>query len=164
VAVGDLRVFQNNFVVEASRERVWKFYTNIRHLELITPPEMKLRILSTSDEVIKEGSETWLSAKIIINTKWHSRIKVLEPYRYVDEMVGLKDKKVSFDYWNHEHIFEGDNARTTIIDKIMFQLPFGLLGKCFDRIASAKLQRVFKYREVATERYFIQKIGGTDIW
>jgi hypothetical protein len=33
----NLRTFRQSFVVQSSIERVWHFYTNVKHLEIITP-------------------------------------------------------------------------------------------------------------------------------
>ena len=151
-----MKSFTHRFEVEASLDKVWDFYTNIRHLEMITPPEMQLNILSTTDERIKEGSETWLSGKIILNTKWHSRIVAFQPYRYVDKMIIADTSRPLFNYWNHEHVFEGDDNQTTVIDRIMLQLPFGVFGRCFESYATARLKKVFQYREAATKRYLEQ--------
>lgn len=147
-----VKLFDNRFVVYSGLDKVWAFYTNIRHLEIITPPEMNLRILSTTDEHIKEGSETWLEGKIIFNRQWHSRIVALQPYRYVDEMVVTRNEKPIFKYWRHEHIFEGDKDEATVIDKIMLELPFGLVGRILESYAKKRLHSVFKYREIATKK------------
>jgi ligand-binding SRPBCC domain-containing protein len=59
-------------------DRVWEFYTDIKHLEIITPKELKLKIINATSEKLSQGSEIWLEAKYIIsNTSWHSLIKSL---------------------------------------------------------------------------------------
>jgi ligand-binding SRPBCC domain-containing protein len=151
-----MKSFTHSFGVKASLEKVWEFYTNIRHLEIVTPPGMRLEILSTTDERISEGSETWLSSKILLKTIWHSRIVSLKPYRYVDEMIISDMKKPLFKYWSHEHIFQGDDKHTIVIDNIILQLPFGVCGRLFESFASARLKKIFQYREAATRRYLEQ--------
>jgi ligand-binding SRPBCC domain-containing protein len=151
-----MKSFTHSFEVKAGLDKVWEFYTDVRHLEIITPPEMRLEILSTTDERISEGAETWLSSKILLKTKWHSRIVSLKPYRYVDEMIISDTKNQLFKYWSHEHIFQGDDKHTIVIDNIRLKLPFGVFGRFFERYASAKLKKIFKYREAATRRYLEQ--------
>jgi ligand-binding SRPBCC domain-containing protein len=147
-----MKLFNNKFVVYSDLEKVWAFYTNIRHLEKITPPEMNLSILHTTSEEIKEGSETWIVGKIIFDMQWHSRIVVLEPYRYVDEMFVSGSDKPFFKYWRHEHMFKAGEGQTTVLDRIMLELPFGLAGRIFEGYAIKRLRNVFKYREVATKK------------
>jgi hypothetical protein len=45
-----LRIFRQSFVVQSSIERVWHFYTNVKHLEIITPKQMDLEIIKTTSE------------------------------------------------------------------------------------------------------------------
>ena len=118
---------------------------------------MLLRVLSTSDEIIKEGSEAWLSGKIIFRSKWHSKITSFKPFRYVDEMITSENEKPIFSHWKHEHIFEGDEGQTRVIDNIQFELPLGVIGRIFGQYAKAKLHNLFSYRAVATKRLLEQE-------
>jgi ligand-binding SRPBCC domain-containing protein len=147
-----MKVFNNKFVVYSSLEKVWAFYTNIRHLEKITPPQMNLRILHTTSEEIEEGSETWITGKIIFNMKWHSRIVTLERYRYVDEMFVSGSEKPFFKSWRHEHIFKAGEGQTIVLDLIKLELPFGPAGRIFEGFAIKRLRNLFKYREAATRK------------
>lgn len=53
--------------------------------------------------------------------------EMIPPSFFVDEMVeGL------FKSFRHEHHFKQDGSKTTMIDIIEYQTPFGLLGKLFD--------------------------------
>ena len=147
-----MKLFNNKFVVYSALEKVWAFYTNIRHLEKITPPEMNLRILHTTSEEIKIGAETWITGKIIFNMQWHSRIVALERYRYVDEMFVSGGEKSFFKYWKHEHIFKAGEGQTIVLDMIKLELPFGLAGRIFEGFAIKILRNLFKYRETATRK------------
>ena len=118
---------------------------------------MLLRVLSTSDEIIKEGSEAWITGKIIFRNKWHSRITFFKPFRYVDEMITSENEKPIFSHWKHEHIFEGDERQTRVIDNIQFELPLGVIGRIFRQYAKAKLRNLFNYRATATKRLLEQE-------
>jgi len=103
-----LQAFKHSFVVNSSIDRVWEFYTDIKHLEIITPREMKLKVTNATSQKLSQGSEIWLEGKLVITMRrWHSIIKSLSPYQYVDEMLTGPFKK-----WRHSHIFY---AITTII-------------------------------------------------
>ncbi|HJT09765.1 MAG TPA: SRPBCC family protein [Candidatus Nitrosotalea sp.] len=141
-----MKRFKHFFVVDSDIDTVWKFYTSINHLKLITPKRMKLEILKTTHEFIEEGSEVWLRADLILNSYWHSKITFLKPYEYVDEMISGR-----FKVWKHSHKFERiDNDKTEIIDQIDFQLPYGLLGRLAESYVVYILSKVFEYREQET--------------
>ena len=89
----NLRRFRQSFIVKSSIERVWHFYTNVKHLEIITPKEMDLTIIKTTSQNIVQGHEIWVSSKIFETIKikrtmtWHSKITFLKQYEYIDEML-----------------------------------------------------------------------------
>jgi ligand-binding SRPBCC domain-containing protein len=101
-----LRRFRQSFIVQSSIERVWHFYTDVRHLEIITPKQMDLKIISTTSQNIVQGQEIWVSGKIFEAMKirraftWHSKITFLKEYEYIDEMLEGPFKK-----WRHLHQF-----------------------------------------------------------
>jgi hypothetical protein len=61
-----LRAFKHSFIVNSPIDKVWEFYTDVKHLELITPKEMRLKIINSTSEMLIQGSEIWLEAKLII--------------------------------------------------------------------------------------------------
>jgi ligand-binding SRPBCC domain-containing protein len=149
----NLRRFRQSFIVQSSIERVWHFYTNIKHLEMITPKEMDLKIINTTSQNIVQGHEIWVSGKIFEAMKirrtitWHSKITFLKKYEYIDEMLEGPFKK-----WRHLHEFHNiiGGKQTEIIDEIEFELPYGILGKLFEGYAYKQLQNTFEYRKIAT--------------
>ena len=148
-----MRTFRHSFIVNSSIERVWHFYTDVRHLEIITPKQMDLKIISTTSQNIVQGQEIWVSSKIFEAMKirraltWHSKITFLKEHEYIDEMLEGPFKK-----WRHLHEFHNiiDGKQTKIIDEVEFELPYGILGKLFEGHAHKQLQNVFEYRKTAT--------------
>ena len=131
-------------------DKVWEFYTDVKHLEIVTPKEMKLKIINVSGEKLTQGSEIWLEAKLtIFKTSWHSVIRSLNPYQYLDEMV-----KGPFKRWTHLHIFHSinDQKQTEVLDEINFEIPYGRVGKLFEGYAYTQLQKLFEHRKMATIR------------
>ena len=139
-------IFKNSFVVNCNIENVWKFYTDVKHVEVITPKEIQLRIVHTTSQTLTQGTDVWLSGKLILRRTWHSKITYLQPYEYVDEMLSGLFKK-----WKHLHKFNRiDENRTEVIDEIDFELPFSFLGRMFERYAHNRIQQIFTYRQAAT--------------
>ena len=65
-------------------DKVWNLYTDVKHLEIITPKEIDLKIIKTTSYNIVEEQEMWVSSKIIVKRRaiWHSKITYLKPYEY----------------------------------------------------------------------------------
>ena len=144
--------FKHQFTVNCPVERVWEFYTDVKHLEIITPKETDLKIINFTSQNIVQGQEIWCSGKIITKirrTVWHSKVTFLKPYEYIDEMLAGPFKK-----WIHSHKFHDiDGKQTEIVDEIEFELPYGICGKlCLEGYDSKQLHKIFEYRKIATIR------------
>jgi ligand-binding SRPBCC domain-containing protein len=147
-----LQNFKHQFIVNCPVERVWEFYTDVKHLEIITPKETDLKIINFTSQNIVQGQEIWCSGKIITKirrTVWHSKITFLKPYEYIDEMLAGPFKK-----WRHLHKFHDiDRKQTEVVDEIEFELPYGIFGKLFlEGYAYRQLHKIFEYRKIATIR------------
>jgi ligand-binding SRPBCC domain-containing protein len=144
-----LRTYTHSFIVKRSIERVWDFYTDVKHLETITPNEIDLKIINTTNQRIILGQEIWISGKIITKIRrntWHSKITLVRPYEYVDEMLTGPFRK-----WKHSHKFDNlDGKQTEIVDTVEFELPYGILGKLFEGYAYKQIQNIFEHRKLAT--------------
>jgi ligand-binding SRPBCC domain-containing protein len=142
--------FINKFIINEDIEKVWEFYTDIRHLEIITPKKLSLKIIKTTNQKIILGQETIISAKIIfIQSTWHSKITLFQQYEYIDEMLEGPLNK-----WKHTHKFKKINEnKTEIIDEVEYSLPYGIFGKivsiCFIKI----LRQLFEHRKDETIKY-----------
>jgi ligand-binding SRPBCC domain-containing protein len=146
--------------VNCDIDRVWEFYTDIKHLEIITPREIELKITNAPSQKLTQGSEIWLEGKLIVmlfkRSKWHSMITVSsvspQQYLYVDEMLTGPFKK-----WIHLHKFyavdnNNNKKQTQVIDEIHFELPYGIIGNLFDGYVYRRLEKIFCYRKLATIR------------
>jgi ligand-binding SRPBCC domain-containing protein len=137
--------------------RVWEFYTDIKHLDIITPKEMKLKVTNATSQKLTQGSEIWLEGRIMMirkRSKWHSMITSYsvspKQYLYVDEMLAGP-----FKIWRHWHKFydvdnNNNQKQTQVIDEIDFELPYGIIGKLFDGYAYRRLEKLFCNRKLAT--------------
>ena len=136
-------------------DRVWEFYTDIKHLEIITPTEIELKITSATSQKLTQGSEFWLEGKLMISKRrWHSVIKSIEPYKYLDEMLTGPLKE-----WRHLHKFNDINInnnqkQTEVIDEVDFELPYNPVGKLFEGYVSRRLVKFFDYRKGSNNQKF----------
>jgi ligand-binding SRPBCC domain-containing protein len=153
--------FYYEFEVNSNIERVWEFYTDISHLEVITPSDIKLKIIQTSDQVLKKGAVACFSGKIIINAQWCSKITFFEKFGYIDEMISDENNRPPFQIWKHQHTFvEISQCRTRVIDKVEFKLPYGFVGRLFEFYIRFKLQKIFDHRKRATMKSLETSVHG----
>ncbi|WP_458720535.1 SRPBCC family protein [Candidatus Nitrosocosmicus sp. R] len=154
-----MKSFEQSFKVNCSINKVWKFYTDIKHLEIITPPNLNLKIIETSDKQIIKGLRMTISGRLFLyNSKWNSIISLVDISRhmYIDEMV-----KGPFKKWKHVHLFsEIEENQTVITDKIEFELPFFFLGKLMEGYVENNLKKIFEFRKIKTVRYLSNKYAG----
>jgi ligand-binding SRPBCC domain-containing protein len=145
-----LSKFIHKFIINEDIERVWEFYTDIRHLEIITPKKLNLKIINTTNQKIILGQETIISAKIIIMKRtWHSKITFFQQYEYIDEML-----EEPFIKWKHTHKFKRiNNNKTEIIDKVEFSLPYGIFGRIGSIFFTIILRQLFEHRKDETIKY-----------
>ena len=138
--------FKHAFTVNCNIDKVWKFYTDINHLAIITPKEMQIKVINATSQTLAQDSEVWLTGKLITRSTWHSKITYLKPYEYVDEMLSGR-----FKTWKHLHKFRQiDENQTEVIDEIDFELPYGFLGTMFEGYVHKQLQQIFLHRKAAT--------------
>ena len=141
-----MRTFHHKFTVNADIDRVWEFYLDIGHLQVISPPQMRIQLIKTTHQKLVRDSEVWLTGILLVRSNWHSKITFLAPYEYVDEMLTGR-----FRVWKHTHSFRklGD-GRTEVIDEIEFELHYGWLGRLFEGYVYSQLEKIFAHRKQAT--------------
>jgi ligand-binding SRPBCC domain-containing protein len=144
-----MKSFEQSFMVNCSIDKVWNFYTNIKHLEIVTPPNLKLKIIETSNNHIVEGLRMTVSGRLVLyNSKWNSKISLVDvsKYVYIDEMV-----KGPFKKWKHIHLFsEIGKNQTVVTDRIEFELPFFFLGRLMEGYVENNLKKIFEFRKIQT--------------
>ena len=140
-----MRKFRHVFTVNADIDRVWEFYTDIGHLQVISPPHMQLRLVKSTHQKLVQGSEVWLTGILVTRSNWHSRITSLAPYEYLDEMLTGR-----FRVWKHLHGFRNIGDRTEVIDEVDFELHYGMLGRIFEGYVHSKLEKIFAHRKQDT--------------
>ncbi len=154
-----MRSFEQSFKVNCNIDKVWNFYTNIKHLEIVTPPNLKLKIIESSNNQIVEGLITTISGRLVLyNSKWNSKISLVDTskHMYIDEMV-----KGPFKKWKHIHIFsEIGKNQTVVTDKIEFELPFFLFGKLMEGYVENNLKKIFEFRKIQTVNKLSNKSTG----
>ena len=142
-----MKTFHHSFVVDAPIDKVWDFYTDLHHLEIITPKRLDLQLIESSSDKIILGQTASFSSKLLTRVTWDTRITTCKPYTYVDEM----SNHALFKHWRHTHIFHKINEnQTRVEDEVEFELQYGFIGKMFEWYALGKLNQIFSHRQHAT--------------
>ena len=89
---------------------------------------------------------TWKGKHFGLWLTHKSRITAMAlPRHFVDEM-----EKGCFKSFRHEHFFELCEGQTLMIDRLTYETPYGILGKCFDRLVLKNhLTKFLKERNAA---------------
>ena len=94
--------------------------------------------------LISLGEEvTWRAWHFGVPLRMTSRITVMQaPERFVDEQV-----RGPFRRFRHVHEFHPDAAGTTMVDRITFEAPFGVIGRAVEKLVLARyLQELIETR------------------
>lgn len=101
-------------------------------------------IAGVTSGLIAHGDEvTWRARHFGIPFRMTSRItRMSAPHSFVDEQVNGP-----FRSFRHEHTFSDHAGRTSMIDRVEFRAPFGVLGRVAERIVLARyLRRLIEQR------------------
>ena len=122
------------------------------NLEMITPPWMHFKVLSSTDNSVRKNTQIsyrirWLIFPMI----WKSRISEYEENSFfVDEMM-----QGPYKTWYHRHLFSTVRGGVEITDLVKYELPFGLLGNLVHSILIRKqLEKIFNHRNEAIAKIF----------
>jgi ligand-binding SRPBCC domain-containing protein len=133
-------------IVPMSLPDCWRFFSEPRNLEKITPPALNFTVKSALPPEIYPGVliEYTVAPLLGIPLTWLSEIvQVDAPHRFVDEQrVG------PYRLWHHEHFFRAvAEGETEVRDLVTYVPPLGPLGAILNRlIIRPQLERILDYR------------------
>jgi ligand-binding SRPBCC domain-containing protein len=129
-------------------DAVFEFFSRAQNLERITPPWLRFRILTPSPIAMRRGAIIEYALRLHgLPIRWQTRIEEWDP------PVGFVDVQVKGPYllWRHTHRFVPANNGTTVIDRVEYALPFGIVGGVVHHLQVRRdLERIFDYRERQT--------------
>ena len=127
-------------VINAPKNIVFDLSRSIDLHKLSTVKSNEQAIAGVTSGLIELGeSVTWKAKHFGVYQTLTSRITEFKsPDYFVDEM-----EKGIFKKFRHEHIFEGDDDSTTMIDVLEYVSPLGFLGILADRLFLEKYLEEF---------------------
>jgi ligand-binding SRPBCC domain-containing protein len=143
---------QREIFVRHPLPEVFDFFSRAENLERITPPWMHFRILTPPPIEMREGATIGYALRVRgIPLRWLTEIESWNPpHEFVDVQV-----KGPYKLWHHTHQFLAVEGGTSIVDKVRYALPFGLLGRLAHRFQVARdIDQIFDYRARRVQSLF----------
>ena len=135
-------------------QTAWDFFSSPMNLPKITPKDMAFTVLSEQKtNKIFEGMiiDYTVSPLLGIPLKWKTRITEVIPNKSFTDF----QEKGPYKLWNHHHEFIPNEKGVFMIDKVDYELPFGLLGNIAHALfVKKKLEKIFNYRFDVLENFF----------
>jgi ligand-binding SRPBCC domain-containing protein len=144
--------------IAAPRQRCFDLARSIDvHLRSTSATDERA-VAGVSEGLIGLGQEvTWEARHFGIRQRFTSRITAYDPPRHFrDEMI-----RGAFHRFAHDHEFVAEaEARTTMIDRLEFAAPGGLLGRLVDKLVLERYLRRF----LIERNQAIRRIAESDEW
>ena len=144
-------------------DEAWRFFSDPRNLERITPPEMGFTITSPPpgempDEVYPGLIVTYRVRPLLnVPVTWVTEItSVVEGERFVDEQ-----RAGPYAMWHHEHHFASIPGGTEMRDIVHYALPGGQIGDLVNHyVVASRVAEIFAHRRLVLDRLFGAIDGG----
>jgi uncharacterized protein (TIGR01777 family) len=130
--------------VDRPLAEVWAFFQRPRNLAGLTPGDQGFELVGDVPDSMHPGGEIVARVGLgPLKVRWTTRIDAVEhELRFRDSQA-----QGPFAVWVHEHEFRADGPRTTIVDRVFYTPPFGVLGRAAHPLAIApRLRALFAHR------------------
>ncbi len=128
-------------LIERPIDEVFSYFSDAHNLVEITPPKMKLVVLTPTPIEMQIGTLIDYRLKLKgIPIRWQSEITAWNPpHKFIDEQ-----RKGPYRAWIHTHIFDEDDQGTIVRDRVEYAV---LGGQIVDKLlVRPDLQKIFEYR------------------
>lgn len=142
-------------ILPITKTDCWKFFSDPRNLEKITPPDMHFAIKSELPTAMHAGQIITYKINILPGVKlnWVTEIThVIENKYFVDEQ-----RFGPYKFWHHQHFFNEVENGMEVQDIVHYVIPLGILGRLANRLfIRSRLNKIFLYRKNFLTNYFIK--------
>jgi ligand-binding SRPBCC domain-containing protein len=133
-------------VLNTTLAAAWDFLKDPSNLNRITPADLEFHIVSTVPQEMYDGLiiEYRIKIPLIGVRKWLAEIKhIRQLHSFVDEQrIG------PYLFWYHYHELVDQGETVKVIDRVFYEVPFGIAGKVLHHFFIRKtLERIFLFRK-----------------
>jgi ligand-binding SRPBCC domain-containing protein len=150
-----MHILEREIILDTDPDTLWDFLSTPENLNDLTPPELHFKILSEVPNKMYNGLTILYEIQIPLfgKRRWLTEIKHIESGTFfVDEQ-----RAGPYKLWYHQHRIEAVDKRTRMIDRVCYQLPFGVLGLLVHRLwVKNMLETIFSYRATRLAEQFGQ--------
>ena len=140
-----VRTLERTQIVRRPLAETFRFFSDPRNLERLTPAFLKFKFLATPPENLRAGSVIDYQIRLYgVPVHWRTRIEVVdEPNRFVDVQ-----EKGPYALWRHSHIFTDiGGGKTEMRDRVEYAMPLGPLGEiAYHLFVARSLEQIFEFR------------------
>ncbi len=139
------------FIVKADLQQTWSFFATADNLPAITPPWLRFTVTTPGPIHIQQDTH------IAYTIRWaglpiHWRTRIIDwtpPRQFIDLQLNGP-----YTLWHHQHTFEPVADGTLCRDRVLYKIPFGILGQMMNGLVVRKqLTDIFEFRrKVIAER------------
>jgi ligand-binding SRPBCC domain-containing protein len=140
--------------IPVSLQDAWAFFSNPANLQQITPPYMRMRIISSHHGTsMYSGQIIEYRVKPLLNISWYWMTEIT----HVQDQVYFVDEQRygPYSFWHHQHHFKPVTGGVEMTDIVHYKIPFRFLGDMVNSLMVKKqLDGIFKYRFAQVEMLF----------
>jgi len=129
-----------------SLDEAWKFISDPKNLEVITPQSMGFKTLSGDDREMFAGQiiHYKITPLFGISMQWVTEITHVEDKKFfVDEQ-----RFGPYNFWHHKHFLKEIEGGVEMEDIVHYKVPMGILGQLVHPfLVKQKLEEIFAYRQ-----------------
>jgi ligand-binding SRPBCC domain-containing protein len=141
-----VRVLERIQIVQRPLAETFRFFSDPRNLERLTPAFLNFKFVTPPPEVMRPGDVIDYRIRLYgVPVHWRTRIEVVEaPNRFVDVQ-----EKGPYASWRHSHTFTDiGGGRTEMKDRVEYAMPLGPLGEiAYHLFVRRSLTEIFEFRE-----------------
>ena len=131
-------------IVDCPVADLFAFFSKPRNLVQLAPPDLHLELLK-APEIMQIGARLVWKGR-----RWGIAQQIIQEVATFDheKLITLEQKQGPFARWLHAHHFQGTDTSTTIVERIDFEPPGGMLGFLVTANTIRKdLDKLTAYRE-----------------
>ena len=147
-----LYTLESNQFINKPIEEVFQFFSKPENLSVITPAKLGFKILSPNPIKMEVGRLIDYNIYLMgIPIHWRTLITDYEPPNmFVDQQI-----KGPYAMWHHTHTFHKVEGGVEIKDKVVYSIPFGILGRILNYLWIRKdLENIFVHRKKVIDKLF----------